>query len=53
MWDGPLARELSDEVLELSDADHGFAPPDGHPLGILDNLRATVERIDEFAARLE
>ena len=53
MWDGALARELSDDVLELADADHGFAPPDGKPPGILDNLRTIVDRIDEFAARLE
>jgi hypothetical protein len=53
MWDGALARELSDDVLELPDADHGFAQPDGAPRGILDNLRTIVDRLDDFAVRLE
>jgi hypothetical protein len=27
IWDGALARELSDDVVELDGADHGLARP--------------------------
>jgi hypothetical protein len=51
-WDGTLARELSEDVLELSDADHGFCPPDLDPIGILENQRKIVEGVGAFVDRL-
>jgi hypothetical protein len=48
-WDGVLARELSDDVLELEGADHGLAPSDGDPRGTLANLTRVVDRAVEFA----
>jgi hypothetical protein len=48
LWDGAIARELSTDVLELPDADHGFCPPDLDPVGILENQRAIVEGVGAF-----
>jgi hypothetical protein len=39
-WDGELARELSDDVLELDGADHGLAR--------IEDLRPIVDRITAF-----
>ena len=39
-WDGGLARELSDDVLELDGADHGLAR--------IEDLRPVVDRITAF-----
>jgi hypothetical protein len=39
-WDGDLARELSDDVLELDGADHGLAR--------IEDLRPIVDRITAF-----
>jgi hypothetical protein len=39
-------------VLELSDADHGFCPPDLDPIGILENQRKIVEGVGAFVDRL-
>jgi hypothetical protein len=50
-WDGTLARELSDDVLELPDVDHGLVPG-AHLLGTFDTLRQVTDAIDAFAARL-
>jgi hypothetical protein len=50
-WDGVLARELSDDVLELSGADHGFIPND-QPLGAFGTLKQVADAIGAFAARL-
>jgi pimeloyl-ACP methyl ester carboxylesterase len=44
VWDGALARELGDEVLELDGADHGLAR--------IDHLQAIVDAVVAFAARL-
>jgi hypothetical protein len=52
LWDGALARELSEDVLELPDADHGFCPPDFDPAGILENQRKVVEGVGAFVDRL-
>jgi hypothetical protein len=43
-WDGVLARELGDEVLELQGADHGLAR--------IDDLPRLVEAVARFAARI-
>lgn len=40
-WDGRLARELADEVLELEDADHGLAR--------IDQLPRLVDAVSAFA----
>jgi hypothetical protein len=51
-WDGRLAGELSEDVLELAGADHGLGTGvDARAL--LANLERVVERVDAFAARLE
>jgi hypothetical protein len=50
-WDGALARELSDDVLELPDADHGFAGPHG-VRSLLENFRRVADAVDPFAAAL-
>ena len=42
-WDGDLARELGDEVLELEGADHGLAR--------IADLPLIVEAVSRFAAR--
>jgi hypothetical protein len=41
-WDGTLARELSDDVLELDGADHGLAK--------IEHLRPIVDTIAAFTA---
>jgi hypothetical protein len=51
-WDGSLARELSDDVLELPGADHGVGTG-ADPRPLLANLGRVVERVEAFAARLE
>jgi hypothetical protein len=51
-WDGRLARELSDDVLELPGADHGLGTG-ADPRPLLANLERIVERVDAFAARLD
>jgi hypothetical protein len=51
-WDGRLARELSDDVLELPGADHGLGTG-ADPRPLLANLERIVERVDALAARLE
>jgi len=43
-WDGALARELSDDVLELAGADHGLAR--------LEDLGAVAEAVAELSRRL-
>ena len=50
-WDGDLARELSDDVLELAHADHGLGTGSG-PRPLLANLTRIVERVDAFEAAL-
>jgi len=50
-WDGDLARELSDDVLELPGADHSVGAG-GDPRVLLANLGAVVERVESFAAAL-
>ena len=50
-WDGALAREISDDVLELPDADHGFGGPDGVG-SLLDNLTRVAAAVDAFVAAL-
>lgn len=52
MWDAELARELSDDVLELPGADHGFGAPDGSANGLLQNLRKVADGVDAFVAAL-
>jgi hypothetical protein len=44
LWDGPLARELADEVLELDGGDHGLAR--------IEHLPAIVDAVGAFAGRL-
>jgi hypothetical protein len=44
LWDGALARELSDDVLELHGADHGLARVDDAP--------RIARAVREFSARL-
>jgi hypothetical protein len=43
-WNGALARELADEVVELEDADHGLAR--------LDDLRRVADAVGAFADAL-
>jgi hypothetical protein len=43
-WDGRLARELSDDVLELDGADHGLAR--------IGDLGAVADAVAEFSGRL-
>ena len=43
-WDGELARELADDVLELDGADHGLAR--------LEDLGAVAQAVAEFSGRL-
>jgi hypothetical protein len=43
-WDGALARELSDDVLELRGADHGLAR--------IDQAQAVADAVAAFSARL-
>jgi hypothetical protein len=51
-WDGRLARELSDDVLELPGSDHGLgAGADARAL--LANLARIVDHVEAFEARLE
>jgi hypothetical protein len=50
-WDGDLARELSDDVLELPGADHSVGAG-GDPYVLLANLAVVVRRVDAFAASL-
>jgi len=50
-WDGDLARELSDDVLELPGADHSVGAG-GDPRVLLANLGVVVERVESFAAAL-
>src|SRR5215208_4232121 len=51
-WDGTVAREVADDVLELPGADHGLGTGvDSHAL--LANLGRIVERVDAFTVRLE
>jgi hypothetical protein len=52
LWDGALARQLSEDILELPEADHGFCPPDLDPIGILENQRTIVEAVGAFVDRL-
>jgi hypothetical protein len=42
-WDGDLARELSDDVLELDGADHGLAK--------IEHLKQVVDTIARFLSR--
>src|SRR5204862_1522644 len=51
-WDGRLARTLSDRVLELPEADHGFGGPAGIA-SLLGNFALITHAVDEFAAALE
>lgn len=44
VWDGELARELGDQVLELDGADHGLAR--------IDHLQLIVDAVGAFAAQL-
>jgi pimeloyl-ACP methyl ester carboxylesterase len=44
MWDGRIARELTDEVVELEGADHGLAKPE--------HLQQIVDAVAAFAARV-
>jgi hypothetical protein len=51
VWDGALAREVSDDVLELPGADHAFGGPDG-VRSLLANLGLVAGAIEEFAGSL-
>jgi hypothetical protein len=44
-WDGRVAREISDDVLELAGADHGLAK--------IEHLQSIVDRVAAFAAALQ
>jgi pimeloyl-ACP methyl ester carboxylesterase len=44
MWNGRIARELSDDVLELDGADHGLAK--------IEHAQQVVNAVAAFAARL-
>jgi hypothetical protein len=44
IWDGAVARELSDDVLELDGADHGLAK--------IEHLQQIVDAVAAFAARV-
>jgi hypothetical protein len=44
MWNGRIAREITDDVLELDGADHGLAKPEHLPL--------IVDAVAAFAARV-
>ncbi len=51
-WDGALARTLSEDVLELPEADHAFGGPTGIA-SLLGNFALITHAVDEFAAALE
>jgi hypothetical protein len=51
-WDGRLASELADDVLELPGADHGLGTR-ADARALLANLGRVVERVEAFAARVE
>jgi pimeloyl-ACP methyl ester carboxylesterase len=44
MWNGRIAREISDDVLELEGADHGLAK--------IEHAQQIVDAVAEFSARL-
>jgi hypothetical protein len=44
MWNGRIAREITDDVLELEGADHGLAKP-GHAQQIVDAVAAFAARV--------
>jgi hypothetical protein len=44
MWNGRIAREITDDVLELEGADHGLAKPE--------HARQIVDAVAAFAARV-
>jgi pimeloyl-ACP methyl ester carboxylesterase len=44
LWNGRIAREITDEVLELDGADHGLAKPE--------QLQPIVDAVAAFAGRL-
>ena len=50
-WNGPLARRLSGDVLELKGVDHGFGERGDDPKQTLDNLKQVVKAVTAFAAR--
>ena len=50
-WNGPLARRLSGDVLELKGVDHGFGERGDDPKQTLDNLKRVVKAVTAFAAR--
>lgn len=50
-WDGELARELSGDVLELPNGDHGLGGPDG-VASLLENLGLLAAATAAFADRL-
>jgi hypothetical protein len=50
-WDCALARELSDDVLELPNADHGLGSG-SDPRALLDSLGLVVKRTDAFLGAL-
>jgi hypothetical protein len=50
-WNGDLAHELSDRVVELEDADHGLGGPKG-VASLLENLGRPAAATASFAGRL-
>ena len=50
-WNGPLARRLSGDVVELKGVDHGFGERGDDPKHTLDNLKRVVKAVTTFAAR--
>jgi len=44
MWNGRVAREITDDVLELDRADHGLAK--------IEHLQQIVDAVAAFAARV-
>jgi hypothetical protein len=44
LWNGRIAREISDDVLELEGADHGLAK--------IDHAQQIVDAVAAFAARV-
>ena len=49
-WNGPLARRLSRDVLELKGVDHGFGERGDDPRKTLDNLKLVVKAATAFVA---
>ena len=53
MWDGAVARSISDDVLEFDGADHAFLDGDLDPRTYLATMIRIVERVDAFVDRID